>query len=194
MLFFEADAVAVEEPPDRSDPRLLLTLIEQTALDFFQCQVGLLPNQSKQPFLMLLQRRPALALVGFGLKAAALPPALRPADRRRIPNHKLSRSRSCRRAALNNLDHSNPQIVRIPHCRPPQSEKATESYSRLSVNPFDSQKMENALEPRPSEAAQGSTACAISSRITHSTPTGASCIAARTSSPSRHRYSTCSTT
>src|SRR6266404_6842542 len=146
MLFFEADAVAVEEPPDRSDPRLLLTLIEQTALDFFQCQVGLLPNQSKQPFLMLLQRRPALALVGFGLKAAGLPPALRPADRRRIPNHKLSRSRSCRRAALNNLDHSNPQIVRIPHCRPPQSEKATESYSRLSVNPFDSQKMENALE------------------------------------------------
>src|SRR5258707_7656582 len=145
MLFFEADAVAVEDPPDRSDPRLLLTLIEQTALDFFQCQVGLLPNQSKQPFLMLLQRRPALALVGLGLKAAALPPALRPADRRRIPNHKLSRSRSCRRAALNNLDHSNPQIVRIPHCRPTQSEKATESYSRLSVNPFDSQKMENAL-------------------------------------------------
>src|SRR5258708_5362578 len=154
MLFFEADAVAVEEPPDRSDPRLLLTLIEQTALDFFQCQVGLLPNQSKQPFLMLLQRRPALALVGFGLKAAALPPALRPADRRRIPNHKLSRSRSCRRAALNNLDHSNPQIVRIPHCRPPQSEKATESYSRLSVNPFDSQKMENALaDMRPAPTA-----------------------------------------
>src|SRR5258708_18414359 len=146
MLFFEADAGAVEEPPDRSDPRLLLTLIEQTALDFFQCQVGLLPNQSKKPFLMLLQRGPAVALVGFGLKAAALPPALRPADRRRIPNHKLSRSRSCRRAALNNLDHSNPQIVRIPHCRPPQSEKATESYSRLSVNPFDSQKMENALK------------------------------------------------
>jgi Transcriptional regulatory protein, C terminal len=29
-------------------------------------------------------------------------------------------------------------------------------------------------------------ACAISSRTTHSTPTGASCIAARTSSPSRH--------
>src|SRR5260221_7557881 len=145
MLFFEADAVAVEEPPDRSDPRLLLTLIEQTALDFFQCQVGLLPNQSKQPFLMLLQRRPALALVGFCLKASALPPALRPADRPRIPNHKLSRSRSCRRASLNNLDHSNPQIVRIPHCRPPQSEKATESYSRLSVNPFDSLKMENAL-------------------------------------------------
>src|SRR5260221_14194859 len=158
MLFFEADAVAVEEPPDRSDPRLLLTLIEQTALDFFQCQVGLLPNQSKQPFLMLLQRRPALALVGFGLKAAALPPALRPADRRRIPNHKLSRSRSCRRAALNNLDHSNPQIVRIPHCRPPQSEKATESYSRLSVNPFDSQKMENALGLPPSRPTRGAIA------------------------------------
>src|SRR5258706_7623097 len=80
MLFFEADAVAAEEPPDRSDPRLLLTLIEQTALDFFQCQVGLLPNQSKQPFLMLLQRRPALALVGFGLKAAALPSSGSPSN------------------------------------------------------------------------------------------------------------------
>src|SRR6266446_6740379 len=32
-------------------------------------------------------------------------------------------------------------------------------------------------------------ACAISSRTTHSTPTGASCIAGRTLSPSRHRYS-----
>src|SRR5260221_12694323 len=71
MLFFEADAVAVEEPPNRSDPRLLLTLIEQTALDFFQCQGGLLPNQSKQPFLMLLPRRPALAPVGFGPQPAA---------------------------------------------------------------------------------------------------------------------------
>src|SRR5260370_5267544 len=114
MLFFEADAVAVEEPPDRSDPRLLLTLIEQTALDFFQCQVGLLPNQSKQPFLMLLQRRPALALVGFGLKAAGLPPALRPAERPRIPNHKLSRLRSHRRAARNNLHRSNPRHFRVP--------------------------------------------------------------------------------
>src|SRR4029077_4537154 len=47
--FFEADAVAVEEPPDRTEPRLLLTLIEQTALDLLQCQVGLLPNQFEQP-------------------------------------------------------------------------------------------------------------------------------------------------
>src|SRR6202795_3838443 len=144
-FFFEAEAVAIEDPPARTHPRLLLTLIEQKALNLFQCQVGLPPNQRKQPFLMLLQRRPALALVGFGLKAASLPPALRPADRRRIPNHKLSCRRPRRRATLNNLDHSNSQIVRIPHCRPPLPEKATESYSRLFVNPFDSQKMENAL-------------------------------------------------
>jgi hypothetical protein len=38
--FFETDAVAVEEPPDRSEPRVLLELIEQTALDLFQCQVN----------------------------------------------------------------------------------------------------------------------------------------------------------
>jgi hypothetical protein len=43
--FFFADAVAVEEPPDRTNSRLLLSLIEQTALDLFQGQVGLLPNQ-----------------------------------------------------------------------------------------------------------------------------------------------------
>src|SRR5258708_20164121 len=106
-FFFEAEAVGVEEPPNRTEPRLLLTLFEQTALDLFQSKVGLLPNQPKQPFLMLLQRRPAPTLVGFGLKAAGLPPALRPADRRRIPNHKLSRRRPRRRATLNNPDHSN---------------------------------------------------------------------------------------
>jgi hypothetical protein len=51
---FEADAAAVEEPPDRADPRLLSKLIKQTALDVFQCQVGLLPNQLKKPSLVLL--------------------------------------------------------------------------------------------------------------------------------------------
>jgi hypothetical protein len=51
-------------------PCLLLTLIEQTALDLFECQVGLLPNQLKQPFLPLLQRRPALPLVGFGFNTS----------------------------------------------------------------------------------------------------------------------------
>lgn len=49
--FFEADAVAVEEPPDRTDPGLLLTLIEQTAPDLFQRQVRLPPDQLKQPLL-----------------------------------------------------------------------------------------------------------------------------------------------
>jgi ABC-type uncharacterized transport system substrate-binding protein len=47
--FFEADAVAVEEPPNRSKPRLLLTLIEQAALDLFQRQIGFTPHQLKQP-------------------------------------------------------------------------------------------------------------------------------------------------
>src|SRR5258708_16747318 len=87
ILFFEADAVAVEEPPDRSDPRLLLTLIAQTALDFFQCQVGLLPNQSTQPFLILLQPRHALALVAFGLQPPPLPPAPRPSHPSPYPLH-----------------------------------------------------------------------------------------------------------
>src|SRR5215471_15321034 len=80
-LFFEADAVAVEEAPNRSKPRLLLTLIEQAAPDLFQRQIGFTPHQLKQPYLVLLQWRPALALVGFGFIAASLPPALCPPDR-----------------------------------------------------------------------------------------------------------------
>jgi hypothetical protein len=48
-FIFEADAVAVEEPPNRSKPRLLLTLIEQAALDLFQRQIGFTPHQLKQP-------------------------------------------------------------------------------------------------------------------------------------------------
>src|SRR5215470_8640860 len=49
------------------------------------------------------------------------------------------------RAALDYSDYSNPQIVRISHCPPPQVEKATESYSRRKGNPLDSQKVETAL-------------------------------------------------
>jgi hypothetical protein len=35
--FFLKLIVAIEEPSDRTDPRLLLALIEQTALDLLQC-------------------------------------------------------------------------------------------------------------------------------------------------------------
>src|SRR6516225_4178697 len=115
MLFFEADAVAVKEPPDRPNPRFLLALLQQTALDLFQRQIRFLSHQCEQPFLMLIQRRPALALIGFSFKAAGLPPAPHPADRRRIPDDKLPCCGSCRRTAFNHLDHSNSQIVRIPH-------------------------------------------------------------------------------
>jgi hypothetical protein len=51
-----------------------------------------------------------------------------------------------RRTVFDNLNHSYSQIIRIPHRQPPQPEKAIESYSRLIVNPFDSQKVETALE------------------------------------------------
>jgi hypothetical protein len=47
-----ARAVAVEEPPNRSKPRLLLTLIEQAALDLFQRQIG---------FTLVLHRATAVA-------------------------------------------------------------------------------------------------------------------------------------
>jgi hypothetical protein len=95
---FEADTVAVEEPPVRTDPRLLLALIEQTTLDLLQ------PGLLKQPFLMLLQRRPALTPVGPGLKAAGL--------RRRFAQRiavepRLQTVLPPGRAALNNLDCSN---------------------------------------------------------------------------------------
>src|SRR5207248_3340298 len=71
-----------------------------------------------------------------------------PADGGRIPNHKLSRSCSRRCTAIHHLDHSNSQIVRIPHRSLLSSQKATESYSCLEGNPPDSQKVETALERR----------------------------------------------
>jgi hypothetical protein len=46
--FFEAYAVAVKEPPDRPDPRLLLTLFEKTALDPSSSGRAL-PNQRTNP-------------------------------------------------------------------------------------------------------------------------------------------------
>jgi hypothetical protein len=69
-------------------------------------------HQLKQPVLVLLQRRSA------------------PAD------HKLSRRCPRRHATLNHSDHSNSQIVRIPHRSLLSLEKATESYSRLLGNPL----------------------------------------------------------
>src|SRR5215203_2860742 len=144
-FFFEADVMSVEEPPNGADRRLLLPFIEQPVLDLFQRQVGLLPHQIQQPLLVLLQRRPALTPIGFGFKTAGFPPALRPADCRRVPDYKLPCSCSRRRPGLNHLDHSNSQIVRIPHRNLLSWEKATESYSCLEGNPLDSQKVETAL-------------------------------------------------
>jgi hypothetical protein len=82
QAFFEADAVAVEEPPDRADPGLAPMLVQQSLLNFLQRQIGLPSHQLKQPFLVTLERRPALPLVRSGLETAGLPPAFRPADRR----------------------------------------------------------------------------------------------------------------
>src|SRR5262249_29066652 len=90
-VFFEADAMTVEDPPDRANPRLLLTFLKQTVPDLFQSKVGFLLHQRKQPVLMFFQRRSALTLVGPGFIAAGLPKPLRPADRRRISDHKLNR-------------------------------------------------------------------------------------------------------
>src|SRR5580704_18986356 len=108
--FFEADAMTLEEPPDRPKPRLVPALIEQTALDFLQRQIGLAPHQLEQPLLMPLERRPALSLVRFRRDAAGLPPPLRPPDRRRDSDHELLRRSPCRRPTLNHVDHSNSQV------------------------------------------------------------------------------------
>jgi hypothetical protein len=63
----------------------LLTLIEQTALDLFQCQIGFLPNQLKQPVLVFLQRRSALAFDRFGLKTPGFPASASPGGPRSYP-------------------------------------------------------------------------------------------------------------
>jgi hypothetical protein len=43
--FFEADAVAVKEPPDRTEPSLL-SFFKQPTLDLFQRQIRLCPHQA----------------------------------------------------------------------------------------------------------------------------------------------------
>src|ERR1700739_488695 len=66
-LFFEADAVPVEEAPDRTDSSLLLALIQQAALDLLQRQISFAPPQLKQPLFVSLKRRATLALDRLGL-------------------------------------------------------------------------------------------------------------------------------
>jgi hypothetical protein len=77
--------------------------------------------------------------------ARSFPAASRAADRGRIPNHKLPRRQACRYTTLYNSDHSNSQIVRIPHCSLLSLEKGHRILFAAPRKSLDSQKMETAL-------------------------------------------------
>src|SRR6202043_3678540 len=70
-------------------------------------------NKNKQPLLMVVQRRAAMASAGFGLDAAGRRPALDPADRRRGTDVE----QTCRlpRAVtfLDDRDDPPPQVFRV---------------------------------------------------------------------------------
>src|SRR5207237_6235700 len=55
-LFFEADVMPLEEPPNRA-AAARNPLLAHRSDDLIQCQIRLLGNQRQQPFGMLLQRR-----------------------------------------------------------------------------------------------------------------------------------------
>jgi hypothetical protein len=60
--FFETDAVTVEEPPDRSDPRPHRTGAK-TAADFRERQVGLRGNERQQIIGVTIQWRAAFPAI-----------------------------------------------------------------------------------------------------------------------------------
>jgi hypothetical protein len=60
--FFEGDSAPIKEPPNRTDPGLLLALIEEATPDCFRRQIRFLPHP---------QRRPALPLGGLPLWSSA---------------------------------------------------------------------------------------------------------------------------
>ena len=109
QAFFEADAVPIEEAPHRTNASLLPVLLQQSALDLVQRQIGFPTNQVQQPTFVPLQRRAAAAAQRLGRHAARLPPALHPTDRRRIADLKLARRGSRRFSPLDKPNHTNSQ-------------------------------------------------------------------------------------
>ena len=75
--------MTVEEPPDRTNAGLLLSLRAQTHSDFLERQVRFRGDQLEQPLLVLLQRRAAVPRAGLGLDVSGLSPPIHPSDRRR---------------------------------------------------------------------------------------------------------------
>ena len=110
-LFFEADGVAIIEPPHRArayhDPTL-----SQSAADFFQRQVRLGGRQCQQPFLVRIQRR-ALAAHRLGRDRSGPPPTCEPLDRRTRAHLKSRRRFMARDPRLDRAHDPLTQILRI---------------------------------------------------------------------------------
>src|SRR5262245_30431308 len=138
-VFFEGDAVTVEEAPDRADAGLLLSLRAQPRADLLKRQVRFRGDQIDQPLPVHLQRRAAVTGAGLGIYASCRPPAIHPADRRRRADAENARGLACALAGLDDLDRSHPKVLRVSlrHRLPPQLPlEASESDLRVRGNPL----------------------------------------------------------
>ena len=108
-LFFEADIVAVVEPPYRTSAHHDTTL-PQPAADFLQRQIRLGRCQFQQPLFVFVQRR-ALAAHRFGRDRPGYSPTCNPLDRR-ARAHLENRRRFMARGP--GLDRTHDPITQIP--------------------------------------------------------------------------------
>src|SRR5271169_463114 len=120
-VFFERDLVTIEEAPDRGRSNLESLHAAEPHADIIQRQVRLRGDKIKQPLLMFVQRRAAMAGAGFGLDAARRRPALDPADRCRGADVEYTRHLPRALALLGHRDGPLPQVLRVSlrHRAPP---------------------------------------------------------------------------
>src|SRR6516165_11549098 len=145
-VFFEADVVSFVEPPHcgptADDPGL-----RHRRDDFVQRQIGLLDDQIKQKFRVLLQRRDAAA-TWFGRNTSCLFPALRPNNHHAGADPVKFGRLAPRRACFDQFNHSYSQVVRIRlrHILPPESNHTADSLIDKPLGILlDSSRAENAL-------------------------------------------------
>jgi hypothetical protein len=120
-LFFEADAVAIEEPPYRGPAARDLSLAHRRN-DLVQRQVRLLSNETQQPFRMLFERR-GTAAAWLCSKATGVFPALRPKNHHAGAEFISFGRLATRRTGLDRFDHACTQVVGIwlRHRLPPEN-------------------------------------------------------------------------
>ena len=126
-LFFKADAVSLEKPPERTAAAGYFLPVHSHD-ELFERPVQPFSDQRKNRLRMVLQRRPAPA-ARLRRASALAPPRLKPPDRRGGTDIKMLRRLTPRCSPLNRVDHTLPQIPRtsLGHGASPQAESPQDS-------------------------------------------------------------------